>query len=176
MQSKSLSRLLCVLTSVVALAGVARAQECDPGCNAQARACFGTANIAMLACKAKCRATAKPTEVGACSHACTDTFKKVKGTCRTEIASCRDACTPSPVACRGVCGQSLATCIKAVVAKQQSCIGACRTASDRPACVSSCLTASKAGGAACAALFQDCNAKCGGSPSGAFVEAVSLQY
>src|SRR6059036_3031260 len=114
MRLKSLARLLCVLTAVVAVAGVARAQDCQRGCFAQERACFGTANIAMLSCKARCRTTAKPTGVGACSHACTDTFKKVKGTCRTGLASCRGACMPLPAACGGVCGQNLATCIKAV--------------------------------------------------------------
>jgi hypothetical protein len=177
MQLKSVSRLLCVLTSVVALAGVARAQgECNFGCSMQGRACFGTANVAMLACKATCRATAKRTEIGACSRACTDTFKKAKDTCRTNIATCRNACAPSPVACRGVCGQNLATCVRAVVANQQSCFGACKTASDHPACKLPCLAAARVGHARCTLSFGDCAAKCGGSPSGAFVEAAPQPF
>jgi hypothetical protein len=176
MQLKSVARLLCVMTGVIAVAGVARAQECQRGCVVQGRACSGSADLAMLACKIGCRTTGKPNEVGACSHACTDTFKKAKDRCRTSLASCRGACVPVPAACRGICGQDLATCIKAVVAKQQGCIRACRTGSGRPACVSSCLTATKAGDAACAASFQACQARCSGSPSGAFVEPASSLF
>src|SRR5262245_51513050 len=170
MQLKSLARLLCALTALVAFAGIARAQECKPACSKRERACYGTANVAMLACKATCRASAKRTEVGACTRACSATYTKAKATCRTDVVSCRNACKPSPVACRGLCGQSLAACTKAVVTKQQGCIRACKTASDRPGCVSSCVATAKAEDAACAASFQDCTAKCGGSPSGAFIE------
>ena len=170
MEVKSLARVLCVLAGLIAVAGVASAQECQRGCFTQERACFGNANLAMPACKASCRATKKPTEVGACSRACTDTFTKAKLACRTRLAGCRDACIPSPIPCGGSCGQNLATCIKTVVTKQQDCIRTCKPGSGRPSCVSSCLAAANAGSAACTASFDDCHARCGGSPSGAFVD------
>jgi len=171
MQFKSFARLLCALTGILVLAGGARAQECLPACKGQSNACFGTANVAMLTCKAKCRATR--TQIGACSRACTDAFKKSKDTCRTDLASCRDACTKPPVACPGQCGQALAACTKLVVGKQKDCLGTCKTASDKPGCVSACLTAAQAGNVACKASFEGCLAGCGGSPSGAFVDTDS---
>ena len=170
MQVMSVARLLCVLTGLIAATGVASAQDCQRGCFTQERACFGSANVAMPACKAQCRLTKKPTEVGACMRACTDTFMKAKVACRTSLGSCRDACLPSPPPCGGSCGQNLAACIKTVVTKQQDCIRACKPGSGRPSCVSSCLSSSNAGAAACAASFRDCHARCGGSPSGAFVD------
>jgi len=60
MEVKSLARVLCVLAGLIAVAGVASAQECQRGCFTQERACFGNANLAMPACKATCRATKKP--------------------------------------------------------------------------------------------------------------------
>lgn len=147
-------------------AGALGAQPCPNGCGLQKRACLQTARVAKLACKQECRASAGPTNLGACMLGCTDQFRTAKTTCAADRADCLGSCppTPPPGSCTGGfldgCGENLAVCARGVVARAKTCVGGCGTASDRLACLQGCAASAQQGTATCAANFETCVAAC----------------
>jgi hypothetical protein len=179
------TRLLCRLAAIVvlstlAITGTATADECASGCILGRRACVKAAQVTMLGCRLECSTSMPAAALGACLETCRDGFRAAKERCQPGHTDCLAACTPEPPTpptgpvlpslCRVACGRTLTSCARTVLARAQLCIRSCRGRPDRLACLTTCAAAAREGEAACAESLPLCVARCGGSPSGAFLD------
>jgi hypothetical protein len=162
------------LAASAALVGEASAQSCLAGCNSVRKGCVQSARAARVGCRLDCRENAPADEKSTCRRGCRDAYAEAKAVCTSDRADCRGTCSDqgNNAACPGQCGQAQGQCMRDVAATHHDCIGSCEPGPGRGPCNQDCGTAADDGRAACKASYDACIAACGGSPSGAFLDAL----